>query len=175
MKKILPWAGAAAVLAAGVLTFAQAGSAAEATASPLSLVEDYSYPNAAQILAEQNVKLISGDGNILLVDCSTPAEGDIGLLKIWTTDETIGADGVGRVCFKILKAPGLLNLEVPGVYEIRGDGQRTGTGHEVTATIKPEGGTQKAVPVDADGSVQVGQGADPNDVPTTLLKIEAKG
>jgi hypothetical protein len=143
--------------------------------APPSTVEDYSYPGAAEILATQNVRVLSGDGHILLVDCATPPVGDIGLLKVYTTDETIGADGIGRVCFKVTAATGLLNLQVPGVYEIRGDGQRTGTGHEVTADLRDEEGEEITVEVDPDGSTQVGQGADPDAPPTMLLRLTATG
>ncbi|MEO3891335.1 FG-GAP-like repeat-containing protein [Nonomuraea sp. B5E05] len=131
------------------------------------------YPGAAEILEAQNVRLISGDGHIVLADCATQAEGDIGLLKIWTTDEAIGADGIGRVCFKVTASSGVLNLEVPGVYEIRGDGQREGTGHEVTAELRTDDGEELTVDVDPDGSTQVGLGADPEASPTMLLQLRA--
>ncbi|TDB93415.1 hypothetical protein E1267_43440 [Nonomuraea longispora] len=49
---------------------------------------------------------------------------------------------------------GVLNLEVPGVYEIRGDGQREGTGHEVTAELRTDDGEELTVEVDPDGSTQ---------------------
>src|SRR5689334_6490470 len=93
-------------------TFA-AGTALPAIAAPIaapSLVDDGIYPGAAQILAEQNVKLVSGDGHILLADCTTPPENNIGLLKVYTTDEAIGADGIGRVCFKVTAGSGWLSL-----------------------------------------------------------------
>ncbi|WP_246157409.1 trypsin-like serine protease [Catellatospora sichuanensis] len=138
-----------------------------------SLVEDGVYPGAAAILAEQNVRLLSGDGHIVIADCATPPSGDFGVLKVYTTDETIGADGIGRVCFKVTAAAGWLNLEVPGVYEIRGDGQRAGTGHEVTAELTTEAGDEITVDVDPDGSTQVGLGADPNNPPTILLQLRA--
>ncbi|MCP2327036.1 V8-like Glu-specific endopeptidase [Hamadaea flava] len=151
---------------------------AQASASPISLpslVDSgvYPYPGAAEILAAHNVRLISGDGHILLADCGTPAQGDIGLLKIWTTDETIGDDGAGRVCFQVTASAGVLNLEVPGVYEIRGDGQREGTGHPVTAQLRSDAGDQLTVDVDPDGSTPVGLGADKDASPTMLLQLRA--
>jgi hypothetical protein len=160
---------------AGLLIGASAPTRAVADDAPPSIVEDFSYPGAEQILAEQNVRLISGDGHILLVDCATPPEGDIGLLKVWTTDEQIGADGIGRICFKVTAPTGLLNLEVPGVYEIRGDGQRMGTGHEVTADLRSDDGEDVTVEVDPDGSTQVGMGADPEASPTMLLRLTVTG
>ncbi|WP_186315878.1 FG-GAP-like repeat-containing protein [Catellatospora sichuanensis] len=138
-----------------------------------SLVEDGAYPGAAAILATQNVRLLAGDGHIIIADCATPPSGGFGVLKVYTTDETIGADGIGRVCFKVNAAAGWLNLEVPGVYEIRGDGQSTGTGHEVTAELTTDTGDQITVDVDPDGSTQVGLGADPDNEPTILLQLRA--
>jgi hypothetical protein len=161
----------AVVTAAGSGVLVAGAAAADPTDPPPSIVDDLSYPGAEQILAEQNVRLIAGDGHIRLVDCATPVSGDIGLLKVFTTDETIGADGVGRVCFRVLAPTGLLALEVPGVYEIRGDGLRTGTGHEVTADLRSDDGEEVTVDVDPDGSTQVGMGADPHAPPTTLLKL----
>lgn len=154
------------------------GEAAPAAAVPIaspSLVDDgvYPYPDAAAILEQQNVELLSGDGHILLADCATPPVGDIGLLKVYTTDESIGADGIGRVCFQLNASSGVLNLRVPGVYEIRGDGQRTGTGHEVTAELHSDAGEDLTVAVDPDGSTQVGLGTDPNASPTMLLQLRA--
>lgn len=158
-------------VAAG-LAFIGGSAAAQAVDEvPQSLVEDYAYPNAAEILVKDKVELISGDGHIVIADCTMPVQGNVGLLKIRTTDEAIGPDGIGRVCFKILRQRGLLNLRVPGVYEIRGDGQKSGAGHQVTATVKPDDGEQTVVQVDPDGSTPVGQGKDPDSAPTTLLQL----
>ncbi|TYB69633.1 trypsin-like serine protease [Nonomuraea sp. PA05] len=167
--------GVVAALAASLSVAAGTTPAGASAISPPSLVDDgvHPYPGAAEILAAQNVRLISGDGHILLADCATPAQGDIGLLKIWTTDEAIGADGIGRVCFKVTASGGVLNLEVPGVFEIRGDGQREGTGHQVTAKLRDDDGEQHTVEVDPDGSTQVGLGADPEASPTMLLRLRA--
>ena len=107
--------------------------------------------------------------------CSTPAQGDIGLIKVYSTDESIGADGIGRVCFQVQSTPAQLTLRVPDVYEIRGDGLRTGTGHALTAQLTDAAGAQKSVAVDADGSTGVGIGADPDASPTTLLKLVVTG
>jgi hypothetical protein len=137
-----------------------------------SLVEPFAYPNADQVLATEHVKLISGDGRILQAPCDTPATGDIGVLKVYSTDD-IGSEGVGRVCFRVVAAPGRLTLQVPNVFEIRGDGQRTGTGHAVTAKLTNAEGEESTVAVDPDGSTQVGIGTDPDASPTTLLKLSA--
>jgi hypothetical protein len=137
-----------------------------------SLVEPFAYPNADQVLATEHVTLISGDGHILQAPCDTPVTGDIGVLKVYSTDD-IGSEGLGRVCFRVVAAPGRLTLQVPNVFEIRGDGQRTGTGHAVTAKLTNADGEESTVAVDPDGSTQVGIGTDPDASPTTLLKLTA--
>jgi hypothetical protein len=133
-------------------------------------VEDFAYPQAAQILAQYNVRLVSGDGGILFADCATPPTGDIGLIKVYSTEE-IGADGLGQVCFKVTKPSGHVEVELPGVYEIRGDGRKTGTGHKTTAILRTEAGQLPPVTVNPSGSTQVGIGADGSNPPTTLLQL----
>jgi hypothetical protein len=149
--------------------------AVAAPAQPLpSIVEQREYPNAAAIEAAQHIKLISGDGHILLADCATTPVNDIGVIKVWTTEQ-IGPDGQGLVCFKVTASTGLLNLQVPAVYEIRGDGQRSGTGHKATAKVTTDAGVQTTVAVNPSGSTQVGVGTDPSADPTTLLQIKVTG
>ncbi|GAA4952108.1 hypothetical protein GCM10023334_066980 [Nonomuraea thailandensis] len=167
--------GVTTAMAASLSVAAWPAAAGASAISLPSLVDNgvYPYPGAAEILEAQNVRLISGDGHILLADCATPVQGDIGLLKIRTTDEAIGADGIGRVCFRVAANSGVLNLEVPGVYEIRGDGLREGTGHQVTAKLRNDDGESLTVNVDPDGYTQVGEGTDPTASPTMLLQLRA--
>ena len=159
-----------AATAAVVLAGSQSAFSAGAADTPPSIVEDYSYPGAAAILASDNLKLISGDGGIVHADCATPPVGDIGLIKVYTTEQ-IGADGQGLACFQVLKRAGHLEMEVPGVYEIRGDGLKSGTGHKLTAIVRTDDGQLPPVTVNPSGSTQVGIGQDPGNPPTTLLQL----
>jgi hypothetical protein len=139
-----------------------------------SIVEDGAYPGAAAIEADQHIRLISGDGHIMLADCATPPVNNVSVLKVYTTEE-IGPDGLGLICFKLTGIPGLLNLEVPAVYEIRGDGQRTGFGHQVTAKVTTDAGDVQEVVVNPSGSTQVGIGTSPDAAPTTLVQLKVTG
>jgi hypothetical protein len=139
-----------------------------------SIVEDFRYPDAEEIRQRHNIKLIAGDGQILFADCATPPVGDIGVIKVRATKE-IGPENRGLVCFKVLRAPGRLDLEIPAVYEIRGDGQRPGTGHEATAKLTTDDGERTTVEINPSGSTPVGIGADPNNDPTTLLQLRVTG
>lgn len=135
-------------------------------------MEDFKYPGAAAILAEQNVELISGDGHIMLADCDTPVTGDVGLIKVWTT-EPIGQTSAGLICFKALASTGRLDLKVPGVYEIRGDGQTSTSGHNGTATVTTDAGVKTTKDLDPNGSTQFGIG-EGGEEPTTLLQLTVK-
>lgn len=137
-----------------------------------SIVEDFKYPGAAAILAAQNVELISGDGHIVLADCDTPVTGDVGLIKVWTT-EPIGQTSAGLICFKALASTGRLDLKVPGVYEIRGDGQTSTSGHNGTATVTTDAGAKTTKDLDPNGSTQFGIG-EGGEEPTTLLQLTVK-
>jgi len=167
-------AATASTLSAATIAIAQTkhhDAAVTADAPPStgegSLVETYTYPNADQILAEKRVKLISGDGHILLVDCSTPAEGSLGLIKVRTT-----TSGLGVICFKAYGTTGLLNLEVPAVYEIHGDGLTAGAGHNITAIITTAEGQQPPIAVSPTGSTGVGIGDPDSNVEATLLQLK---
>ncbi|WBB52258.1 trypsin-like serine protease [Verrucosispora sp. WMMD573] len=138
-----------------------------------SIVEDFSYPGAGTILAEQNIELISGDGHIVLANCAMPPTGDIGLLEVWTTDE-IGQGGIGRICFDVLGPVGRLDLRVPAVYEVRGDGRRQGAGHNGTATVTTDDGVVTTKDLDPSGSIQFGIGEGEDREPTTLLQLTIK-
>ncbi|RJQ89987.1 hypothetical protein [Amycolatopsis panacis] len=136
------------------------------------MVEDYAYPGAEAIQTSSGITLISGDGQIILADCATPPEGDLGLLRVRTSRiDDIGKDGL--TCFKVLTAPGLLTLKVPAVYEIRGDGRVDGAGHKVKAELTTDQGQHTTVEVDPSGPTQVGVGTNPTSRPTTLLQLTA--
>ncbi|MFD0277811.1 trypsin-like serine protease [Kitasatospora sp. NPDC127111] len=131
-----------------------AASAAEATA-PLA-VEDFSYPGAAKILAERNITLKSGDGHILLADCASGP----GLVELFTR-----AANPSEVCFKITGPTGYLALEIPKVYNIKGDD------HTVKATVSTDG---NAATFDVAKNVwtPIGEGGAAGSA-TTLLELNA--
>nr|WP_239071959.1 FG-GAP-like repeat-containing protein [Amycolatopsis sp. SID8362] len=79
------------------------------------------------------------------------------------------------LCFKALAPTAQLSLKVPAVFEIRGDGQVAGTGHQVTADLTTDTGQHTSVTVKPSGSTPVGVGADPTGQPTTLLQLVVTG
>ncbi|WP_327738994.1 hypothetical protein [Streptomyces nojiriensis] len=64
--------GGAGVDAAAMKAVAEGG--------PGYAIEDFGYPNADRILAEQKITLKRGDGHILLADCASATD----LLEVWS-------------------------------------------------------------------------------------------
>jgi hypothetical protein len=140
--KVYKYLAAAALV---VVTGAVAqSSAAQAEDTPPSIVEDFAYPGADHITG---VKLIKGDGHIVLADCGAdpnlPPE-DLILVqtsKVGNPDET-------NFCFKATGTSGYLTMELDEVYFIRGDGDRT-----VAAKVE----VQDATPVTETEEVEPGE------------------
>ncbi|GAA3497737.1 hypothetical protein GCM10019016_048400 [Streptomyces prasinosporus] len=114
LVRLLGAAATAGALAWAVLAQggAAAGSPAEAVAgdAPGYAVEDYAYPNADKILAEQNIVLKRGDGHIVLADCAAGAD----LLRFLARDRE-------DVCFDVTADTGFLTLELPAVHGVKTD------------------------------------------------------
>ncbi|WP_181442571.1 FG-GAP-like repeat-containing protein [Streptomyces tateyamensis] len=139
---------------------ALAGLTTAATAAepvPPTAVEDFSYPGAAQILAGQNITLKSGDGHIVLADCASGS----GLVQLYSR-----AANPSEVCFKITGPTGYLALEIPQVYNIKGDD------HAIKATLNTAG-TVSSVDINKNAWTPVGEGSATSDA--TLLELNATG
>ncbi|MFF2628651.1 trypsin-like serine protease [Kitasatospora griseola] len=114
----------AAVLAVPGAAVSIPAAAAEGTAPPA--VEAFAYPDAAKILAEQNLTVKTGDGNIRLADCTSES----GLVRIVRQ-----VTSPFEVCFKVTGPSGYLALETSNVINIKGDS------HAIRATLNSEGTT----------------------------------
>ncbi|MBT2403104.1 MULTISPECIES: hypothetical protein [unclassified Streptomyces] len=73
-------------------------------------IEDFGYPNADKILAEQNITLKRGDGHILLADCASATD----LLEVWSREKE-------KICFRVTGTSGYLTLEIPSVFAVKGN------------------------------------------------------
>lgn len=124
--------------------------------TPPPAVEDYSYPGAAEILAERGIKLIRGDGHIVLLeDCPV---GD--RILVWSRVAST------PFCFKAKGATGYLTLELEQAYFIS-----AGSGHSLTAKVTVDGVTEPPITVPKDGGQGLGEGENPEKGPATLLEI----
>ncbi|MFJ4834745.1 hypothetical protein ACIP79_33280 [Streptomyces sp. NPDC088747] len=114
--------------------------------NPPAAVEEYGYPGADRILADEGIKLKKGDGRILLVDCDQAAQ-QIRVLSVG--DPTVGRKDV--YCFKALGETGRLTLELPRVIAVET------MDHPVRADLTANGETTSVI-VEKDGWASVGEG-----------------
>ncbi|OXM71906.1 MULTISPECIES: hypothetical protein [Amycolatopsis] len=137
-----------------------AGQTADGDDPPPSIVEDFSYPGAAKILQDRALTLISGDGHIVLVDCTSQT----GLLQVHAYNSADHSSDPGHYCFKVTGASGYLRMNVPYAYQIRGDN------HTVQADITING-QSSTVPIAKNSWTGIGEGAGTD--PATLLELRA--
>jgi len=117
----LALAAAGAVVTGGSVVAVAQESADDQAAS---LVEDYNYPGAAQVEATRGIKLLKGDGHIMLADCgSDPNLPPQNLILVQTS--RLGSPDETNHCFKATGTKGFLTMQVDDVYFIRGENDRT--------------------------------------------------
>ncbi|MEU9635727.1 hypothetical protein ACGFZZ_11495 [Streptomyces tendae] len=152
-------AAAAGALAWGVLASvpqqpAGGPSVSVADEAPGYAVEDFDYPQADKIEAEQNILLKRGDGHITLVDCAS-GTGFIEVRARRTAD---------KVCFKSVGDSGWLTLEIPAVYSMRGNEYET----QVDMTVGDE---EKSFDLEKNTWTPVGESADEQNREHLLVEI----
>ncbi|MEV6162457.1 hypothetical protein AB0L71_11130 [Streptomyces sp. NPDC052052] len=113
---------------------------------PPFAVEDFTYPGAAQVLADKGILLKKGDGHILLADCDYSVD-QIRVLTV--KDTSVGRDEM--YCFKATSTTGYLTLELPRVFALE-----TGE-HPISADLTANGETT-TVDVPEGGFKSVGEG-----------------
>ncbi len=117
-------------------------------------VEDFSYPGADKILAQQNIVLKRGDGHIVLADCASAT----GLLEVWSRSSA-------KICFKVTGASGWLTLEIPRVYGIKGSVDQSAQVDMTTGT------EEQTYDVAKNAFTGVGESTDPQGRDFTLMEI----
>jgi hypothetical protein len=159
--------GVAAVLTGASATgAATTGAVSPPAAAPAavdvqpSIVEDYSYPGADQILKDRGLNLISGDGHLMLVAC-----GSTGLIEVRASNPSDPSSDPGHYCFTVTGPTGYLKLNLPNAYQVKGDN------HAVQATITVKGATT-TVPINKNSWTGIGLGSGGQD-PATLLELKA--
>ncbi|MFB7272578.1 hypothetical protein [Streptomyces sp. NPDC056244] len=120
---VLAWAAVAAGAAGG--SHPGAGTTVSvADDAPAYAVEDFNYPEADEILAEQGLVLKRGDGHITLADCA----GGTGLIQIMARKEA------EIICFRVVGNSGWLTMEIPAVFTVKGNDYDT----EIDMTVGTE-------------------------------------
>ncbi|MFI0409467.1 hypothetical protein [Actinomadura sp. 3N508] len=153
----------AALVGNAAPTRAAPATAASETASrgegETSAVEDGAYPDADRIQTERGITVISGNGLITLAECGADS-----LIQVRSNTK-------GLVCFDVELWPdyeGVITVKIPEVYYIKGDD------HQVTADLTTGKGETKTYPIARDEWTPVGEGADPDNGPETLIELRAK-
>lgn len=159
--RVRGWAAVIAATAAagvfGLSAFAAADTApppADATAPP-SAVEDFAYPGGSNLTG---IKLLRGDGHLLLADCAGATQ-----IQIWTR-AAVNRDN--KVCFTATTATGSLTLELADVFAVQTSGRSVQAG--LTA-----GGTTQTLDVPKDDFKAVGEGL--GQAPTTVVELHVTG
>ncbi|MEU3371631.1 hypothetical protein ABZ734_14315 [Streptomyces sp. NPDC006660] len=129
---------------------------------PPSAVETFSYPAAAQIWSNQKIKLIRGDGHIVLADCDATGS----QIKVLTvTDDDLGTRAT--YCFQATASTGYLALEVPRTFYL------TTSDHPVAATLTADG-RSSTVTVPKNDYQPVGEGT-VGGAKSTLVELRIAG
>lgn len=163
MVRILGTMGASALAAAAVVAVAagvhagpSAGTATVHAAddAPAYAVEDFDYPQADKILAEQGIVLKRGDGHITLADCASGT----GQLEVQAREHK------DPICFDVIGDEGWLTLEIPAVFSVVGNDYST----TVDMTVGDE---EKSFPIAKNTRTPVGESADPENRDYLLVEI----
>ncbi|WP_230885303.1 hypothetical protein [Streptomyces spinoverrucosus] len=135
---------------------AEAGDTAALVAgdTPGYAVEDFDYPQADKILAEQNIVLKRGDGHITLADCVS-GTGQL---------ELLARDRADKICFNTVGNEGWLTLEIPAVFSFKGNDYST----TVNMTV---GSEEKSYEITKNTWTPVGETADPEGRDHMLVEI----
>lgn len=145
----LAWSGLS-----GGAPAASGAAVSVADAAPGYAVENFAYPGADRILAEQDILLKRGDGHITLADCASGT----GLLEVWARDKT------DKICFRAVGNSGWLTLEIPSVFAIKGNDYAT----EVDTTVGTE---EKSFDIAKNTWTPVGEGVDEQSRERMLVEI----
>ncbi|MCM2579118.1 hypothetical protein [Streptomyces meridianus] len=118
-------------------------------------VEDFDYPQADKILAEQGITLKRGDGHIVLADCAS----ETGLLEVWARQQD-------KICFRMTGDSGWLTMEIPSVYGVKGNDYTT----QVDMTVGTE---EKTFDIAKNSWTPVGESADEQGREHMLVEIRS--
>ena len=151
---------AAAVACLATATGSAPASAAAHTATapvadeaPGYAVEDFGYPGADKILADQGITLKHGDGHIVLATCGSEA----GLIDV-------ASRITNEICFRATGTSGYLSMEIPSVFGVEGGDESA----QVDLTVDDQTQTYDVGP----GKwVPVGESTDPDGRGWMLMEI----
>ncbi|WP_316528075.1 hypothetical protein [Kitasatospora brasiliensis] len=118
-------------------------------------VEDFNYPGANTI---SRIKLLRGDGHIMLADCAKPSQ-----IQLWTRAP---GNPDNKVCFTATSTTGQLTLQLADLFAVQTTGRSLHA--ELTAAD-----IKKGIDVASDGIAGVGEGL--GQEPTTVVELRITG
>jgi len=137
----------------------EARALAQAAEFQSTLEEDFSYPGADAIFEQLKIRLLGGDGNILLADCN----GSVQQIVVYSFVRDFDDEAY---CFSVRGNTGYVTLELPQFYLIRTDDT-----HKTEVTVN-DGGRHLVETLPPPNAFEgYGQGVDPEARPATLLQI----
>ncbi|MET8102635.1 hypothetical protein ABZV29_40410 [Streptomyces sp. NPDC005236] len=124
--------------------------------APGYAVEDFNYPGADRILAEQKITLKRGDGHVVLADCASATD----LIEVMARAK---AD---KICFRVTGNSGWLSLEIPAVYSVKGN--------DYTTQVDMSAGSEnKTFDINKNAWTGVGESADEQGRDFMLMEIRS--
>ncbi|GAA3044243.1 FG-GAP-like repeat-containing protein [Streptomyces roseofulvus] len=158
------------VMTVAALTIPATGHAFAALTAPAEAAEavmpyafeDGAYPNAAQIEADKGIKLIRGDGNIVLAECDLDTE----QIRVHVVGPPVNMQDT--YCFDSRAATGRLTLDLNRAFWIDAADQ------PMSATLAGEDGTTKTITIAKDGYTPVGEGVQ-GGVRSRLVELRVTG
>jgi hypothetical protein len=161
VKKMAAWLTVATLATAVGVAVSGESRAADDVPAASSLVEDFTHPGAATILAQHDLKVLKGDGHIVFTEAFRGSDGQCAAGEV-QVEKLMGEDPFSRTyCFKTIGSKGVLTMEVPGTFGIRGGSKPI----EATAEL-PDG--KKAYDIDPNEFVPVDPGST-SDLPEAIL------
>ncbi|MER6051020.1 hypothetical protein ABT168_26810 [Streptomyces sp. NPDC001793] len=128
---------------------------------PPPAIEDFEYPDADKVLKEKGIKLVKGDGHIVMTECDAAPDFEVMANK--------GQHPVSY-CFKVTGKTGYLTMEIPRIIGIMENEGRT-----AQATVTTEGKT-KTVDLRKNRLTPLGEGdLNTGGNEATLLELRVKG
>lgn len=147
----------AALVCAAFAIAAPVGAQADDPPQP-SIEETFEYPGADEIFGQRGIRLVKGDGHIVLADCVKGTS----QAEVWSRNK-------GQYCFRVTGSTGYLTLELTEFYLVKGAG-----GQEMAAKVIVDG-NEETVAVKKSTWVSIGEGADPGNGPATLVELRVTG
>ncbi|ADG74155.1 peptidase S1 and S6 chymotrypsin/Hap [Cellulomonas flavigena DSM 20109] len=168
MKRVVAVVGAAIAVVGGAMVVASGAPAAVADSEVQgSLVEDFAYPGADQILSEHGLKVVSGDGHIQYVPGPDDRVCDADQIRV--RGAVPGSDTTRNYCFETTGSRGFLVLEIPHTFMVRAGADDVVATAVIPPEVTGEKPTEEVVEIPANRQRPISPGVDDEVLPQAVL------